>query len=52
MIVARVAYLLAALAFAFASWREDGVIVPLAGVAGAVVLVGLARRNARRRRSK
>jgi hypothetical protein len=50
VIRARVAYLLAAIGFMIAGWREHGLIVPLAGVALAVILVLIARRRARRRR--
>ena len=49
---ARVAYLLAAVGFMIAGWREHGLIVPLAGVAVAVVLVLIAQQNARRRKAR
>jgi len=46
---ARAAYLLAALGFGIGGWRENGLIIPLAGAAVAVVLVLLAQHNGRRR---
>jgi len=45
---ARLAYLLAAIGFIFAGWREHGLIVPLAGVCLAVVLLLVASHNARK----
>lgn len=47
---ARIAWLLAALAFVFAAVHQHEYSVPVIGGLGAVVLVLLARRNARKRK--
>ena len=46
----RVLYLLALLCFVYVSWRQYGPIVPVAEVAGGVVLALIVRRNARKRK--
>jgi hypothetical protein len=49
---ARVAYLLAVIGFLIAGWRDHGWIIPLAGVAVAVVLISVAGKNARTRKAR
>ena len=49
---ARIAYLLAAIGFLIAGWRDHGWIIPLAGVAVAVVLISVAGKNSRKRRAR
>ena len=48
----RIAYLLAAVGFVIAGWREHGWVIPLAGVAVAVVLVSIAEQNSRKRKAR
>jgi hypothetical protein len=51
-IPARIFYVLAAIGFAVAGWKEHGLIVPLGGVIVAAILVYLASRNARKRKER
>lgn len=50
--LARVFYLLAAIGFCIGGWREHGLLITIAGLAVAVILILLARRNARNRKKR